>query len=270
MIVRKTPAEVAKVRAAGQIVAEVLAALEEAIVPGVTRTIDLDRLAVRIAQSRGAVPAFLGYRGYPASTCISVNEVVVHGIPGGRILQDGDLVSADFACWLDGYCADAATTIAVGEVTLEAQRLLAVTREALYRGIQQARAGGRTGDIGAAIQRHVERAGFSVVRNLVGHGVGRAIHEAPQVPNYGRPGRGERLVEGMTLAIEPMVNAGGPAVRTLADRWSVVTADGKLSAHFEQTVAVTPQGGQILTLLEPAPCASPPQVSGEAPVAVGV
>jgi methionyl aminopeptidase len=275
MIVRKTPIEIEKMRAAGRIVAEVLQAMEQAIVPGVTRTADLDALAVRIAQRHGATPAFLGYRGFPASTCISVNETVVHGIPGERVLQDGDIVSVDFACWLDGYIADAATTIAVGQVSTEARRLLAVTRESLHKGIAAARIGGHVGDIGAAVQRHVEKAGYSVVRDLVGHGVGKAMHEEPQVPNYGRPGRGDRLYEGMTIAIEPMVNAGKKEVRTLEDRWTVVTADGSLAAHFEHTVAITRRGPEILTLL-PAPApdgsaeAAKSFTEAEASVTVGV
>jgi len=235
-------------RAAGRIVAEVLQALEAALVPGVTRTVDLDRVASDLCRRRGAVPAFLGYRGYPATTCISVNEAVVHGIPNERVLQNGDIVSIDFACSLNGYFADAAVTLPVGEISPEVRRLLTVTRESLHKGIAQAKAGARLGDVASAIQRHAEKNGFSVVRELVGHGIGRAMHEAPQVPNFGRPGKLERLAEGMTLAIEPMVNEGTHEVKELPDRWTIITADGKLSAHFEHTVAITRRGADILTL----------------------
>ena len=236
-------------RVAGRVVAEVLQAMADAIVPGVTRTIDLDRVAVEIARRRGATPAFLNYRGtYPASTCISVNDTVVHGIPGERVLQNGDIVSLDFACSIDGYFADSAITVPVGEVSPEARRLITVTRECLYKGIAQAKAGGRLGDVASAVQRHAERAGFSVVRDLVGHGIGRAMHEGPQVPNFGRPGRLERLVEGMTFALEPMINQGGRDVDQWPDGWTIATADGKLAAHFEHTIAITRRGVDILTL----------------------
>lgn len=248
MILRKSAAEVEKMRAAGRVVAEVLQSLTDAIVPGVTRTRDLDRLAADITRRRGAVAAFLGYRGYPASTCISVNEQVVHGIPGERLLKSGDIVSLDFACSLNGYFADAAVTVPVGEVSAEARRLLAVTRECLYKGIAQAKAGGRLGDVAAAVQRHAEANGYGVVRDLVGHGIGKSMHEGPQVPNFGRPGKLERLEEGMTLALEPMINQGTREVDTLADEWTIVTADGKLSAHFEHTIAIGRRGADILTL----------------------
>lgn len=238
-------------RAAGRVVVEVLDAMARAIVPGVTRTADLDQLAVDISRRRGALPAFFGYRGYPASTCISVNEAVVHGIPGDRVLRAGDIVTLDFACSVNGYFADSAVTVPVGEVSPEARRLIAVTRECLYKGIAQARAGARLGDVAFAIQKHAERAGFSVVRDLVGHGIGRSMHEEPQVPNVGRSGKGARLEEGMTLAIEPMINAGGWAVESLPDNWTIVTQDGRLAAHFEHTVAITRRGPDILTL--PAP-----------------
>jgi methionyl aminopeptidase len=260
MIVRKSAAEIEKMRAAGRVVAEVLEAVEGAIVPGMTRTIDLDRLALSICERRGAKPAFMGYHGYPANACISVNEAVVHGIPGDRVLVSGDIVSFDFACSLDGYFADAAVTIPVGEVGPEVRRLIAVTRECLYKGIAKARVGGRLGDMAAAIQQHAERAGFGVVRDLVGHGIGRAMHEEPQVPNVGRPGKGERLLDGMTLAVEPMINQGTAAVEQLSDKWTVVTKDGKLSAHFEHTIAITKRGADILTL--PAPVAAS---GGESP-----
>jgi len=248
MIVRKTPAEIEKMRAAGRVVAEVLEALSKAIVPGVTRTVDLDVLALQICRQRGAIPAFNGYRGFPANTCLSVNEAVVHGIPDQRVLVEGDIISLDFACSLNGYFADAAVTVPVGEVSAEAKRLLRVTREALYKGIAQARIGSRLGDVASAIQRHAESAGYGVVRDLVGHGIGRAMHEEPQVPNFGRPRTGDRLAEGMTLAIEPMINQGVAGVEQLSDKWTIVTADGKLSAHFEHTVAITRRGPDILTL----------------------
>lgn len=273
MIVRKTAADIEKMRVAGCVVAEVLEAMAKAIVPGVTRTGDLDLLALQISRRHGAIPAFLGYRGYPANTCISVNEAVVHGIPGSRVLMSGDIVSVDFACSLNGYFADAAVTLPVGEVSAEARRLLVVTRECLHKGISQARVGARLGDVASAIQRHAERAGFSVVRDLVGHGIGRSLHEDPQVPNVGRSGKGERLMEGMTLAIEPMINQGGYAVESLPDKWTIVTADGKLSAHFEHTVAITKRGPDILTLsaaVAAVPVASLESPSGEkaAPAAV--
>jgi methionyl aminopeptidase len=257
MIVRKSAGEIEMIRVAGRVVAEVLDALAAGIVPGLTRTADLDRMAAQICERRGAVPAFLGYRGFPACTCISVNEAVVHGIPDGRVLIDGDLVSVDFACSVNGYFADAAVTVPVGAIDAEARRLLTVTREALFKGIAQARIGGRLGDVASAIQRHAERAGYGVVRDLVGHGVGLALHEEPSVPNFGRPHTGERLVQGMTLAIEPMVNQGTYSVRTLDDTWTIVTADGKRSAHFEHTVAVTKRGPDILTLPAAARGAAP-------------
>jgi methionyl aminopeptidase len=248
MIRRKTAAEIEKMRITGRVVAEVLDAMAKAMVPGVTRTADLDQLASRLCRQRGAIPAFLGYRGFPASTCISVNEAVVHGIPGARVLMDGDIVSLDFACSIDGYFADAAVTVPVGQVSPEARRLIAVTRECLYKGIAQARAGARLGDVASAIQKHAERAGFAVVRDLVGHGVGKAMHEEPQVPNFGRPGKGARLEEGMTLAIEPMISQGSYVVEALPDKWTIVTKDGKLAGHFEHTVAITRRGADILTL----------------------
>jgi methionyl aminopeptidase len=268
MIGRKTAAEIEKMRVAGRVVAEVLQALTTAIVPGVTRTLDLDQLALKISRQRGAVPAFMGYRGYPANTCISVNDAVVHGIPGAQILKDGDIVSIDFACSVDGYFADAAVTVPVGVVSPEARRLLAVTRECLARGIAQAKAGARLGDVASAVQRHAERAGFSVVRDLVGHGIGRTMHEEPQVPNFGKPGRGVRLEEGMTLAIEPMINQGGYAVESLPDNWTIVTKDGKLAAHFEHTIAITRRGADILTLpVDAAAAAASSAREGEMTVA---
>lgn len=248
MIVRKTPADVEKMRAAGRIVAEVLSTVENAVVPEVTTTGDLNRIAEAICRERGGYPTFLGYNKFPAAACISVNNEVVHGLPGKRVLRNGDLVSFDFACTLNGFVADAAITISVGEVSPEARRLLSVTREALYQGIASARVGGRIGEVASAIQRYVEAAGFSVVRELVGHGVGRTLHEDPSVPNFGKPGQGARLMEGMTLAIEPMVNLGKRETETMDDQWTVVTKDGSLSAHFEHTVAITKRGADILTL----------------------
>ena len=251
MIVRKSGAEIEKMRVAGRVVAEVLDGVSRAIVPGVTRTADLDLLALQIARKHGAIPSFKGYRGFPANLCVSVNEQVVHGIPGERVLVSGDIVSVDFACSVSGYFADAAVTLPVGEVSSEARKLLAVTREALYKGLAAARIGGYIGDMASAIQKHAERAGYGVVRELVGHGVGKSLHEDPQVPNFGKPRRGEKLMEGMTLAVEPMINLGVRETEPLADKWTIVTKDGKLSAHFEHTIAITKRGADILTL--PAP-----------------
>ncbi|MDT8436090.1 MAG: type I methionyl aminopeptidase, partial [Gemmatimonadota bacterium] len=233
---------------AGRIVAGVLRLVQERAEPGVS-TAGLDRMAETfIRDHAGAVPAFKGLYGFPATLCTSVNTEVVHGIPSeGRRLAPGDLLSVDVGVRLDGLFADAAVTIPVGDVTGEAERLLRVTRDALAVGVAAARPGGRVGDIGAAVQRRVEADGFSVVRELVGHGVGFDAHEAPHVPNYGRPGRGEPLETGLVIAIEPMVNAGDRRIRQLDDGWTVVTADGGLSAHFEHTVAVTADGPRILT-----------------------
>jgi methionyl aminopeptidase len=209
-------------------------------------------LAEALCRERGGIPTFLGYKDFPAAACISVNEAVVHGIPDGRVLVDGDIVSFDFACSVNGYFADAAVTLPVGQISEEAKRLLIVTRECLYKGIAQARIGARLGDVASAIQRHAEKSGYGVVRELVGHGIGRAMHEDPQVPNFGKAGSGERLAEGMTLAVEPMINQGVAAVKELADKWTIVTKDGKLSAHFEHTIAISKRGADILTLPAPA------------------
>jgi methionyl aminopeptidase len=247
-ILVKTRDEVVRLRAACRVVAEVLAELGAAVAPGVT-TLDLDRLAEAGARRRGAEPAFKGYHGYPASLCASVNEEVVHGIPSAtRVLRQGDLVGLDFGVVLDGLYGDAAITVPVGEVSEEASRLLAVTRAALSAAIDQARPDRRVGDLGAAVQRCVEPHGFSVVRDFVGHGIGRRLHEPPQIPNFGIPGTGPRLRAGMALAIEPMVNVGGCEVDTLEDGWTAVTLDGRLSAHFEHTVLVTENQPEILTL----------------------
>ncbi len=246
MIVCKSPAEIEKMRAANALVADVLAQLAAVVAPGVT-TRDLDVLAERLVREAGAEPAFKGYRGYPATLCASVNEQVVHGIPSKRQLAEGDIVSLDMGVKLSGFFGDSAVTVPVGQIGEDTARLLRVTQEALVHGIGQVRIGGRISDIGHAVQVHVERHGFSVVREFVGHGIGAALHEEPQIANYGEPGRGPRMVEGMVLAIEPMVNMGRPAVKVLSDGWTAVTRDGSLSAHFEHTVAVTSQGPLILT-----------------------
>lgn len=250
MSVQKSWDEMQKMHRACSIVVDTLGALAQAAVPGV-RTKDLDRIARECIQKAGARPAFLGYRGYPATLCISVNEEVVHGIPGDRKLKDGDLVGLDLGCVVDGFFGDSARTVAVGRVSPEARRLMEVTEQALHAGIEQCHPGRRVGDIGHAVQRHAEGHGFTVVREFVGHGIGTSLHEDPQVPNYGPPGRRERLVAGMCLAIEPMVNVGRPDVKVLDDGWTAVTADGSLSAHFELSVAVTPFGPWILS--EPYP-----------------
>ena len=237
-------------RAAGRLVGQVLTALSAKVAPGVT-TADLDAVAEGLILDAGAIPAFKGYHGYPATICASVNEEVIHGIPSGqRVLQDGDIISIDVGASLEGYFGDSAVTLAVGRVSEEAARLLRVTDESLYKAIDVVKPGARVSDIGHAVQKHVEAHGFSVVREFVGHGIGQQMHEEPQVPNYGEPGRGPRLAEGMVLAIEPMVNAGKPAVKVLADGWTAVTRDRSLSAHFEHTVAVVADGAWILTARE--------------------
>jgi methionyl aminopeptidase len=247
MIVCKSSAEIETMHRAGIVVWEVLNELRMMVAPGVS-TLDLDRIAERRAAEHGARPAFKGYRGYPASLCASINEEVVHGIPSaGRKLNEGDLVSLDYGVELDGYFGDAAVTVPVGKVRSELDTLMRVTRESLDRAIEKARAGNRLSDVGAAVQEWVERHGFSVVREFVGHGIGTRMHEEPSVLNYGQPGHGPRLQEGMVLAIEPMVNQGTANVRVLEDGWTAVTADGKPSAHFEHTVAVTANGPWILT-----------------------
>jgi methionyl aminopeptidase len=244
----KSATEIATMREAGRVVANVLAALREAAKPGAT-TAQLDELAAELTRRAGAKPSFRGYRGYPAALCASINEEVVHGIPSRkRQLREGDIVGLDFGVFLDGFHGDAAITVPVGRVGEEARRLVEVTQRCLELAVDQARLGNRLHDIGAAIQAHAEANGFSVVRDFVGHGIGRRLHEDPQVPNYGPAGEGIRLRAGMVLAIEPMVNAGTWEVRVLDDDWTAVTADGKLSAHFEHTVAVTQEGPQILTL----------------------
>jgi len=248
MIHLKKSSEIAKMREAGRVVARAIRVMHEAIVPGKTTLLDLDTLAAKVVAETGGVCSFLNYRGYPANTCLSVNEVVIHGIPNGRVLNEGDIVDLDIGVTLDGWSADAAWTFPIGKISPEAQRLLNVSRESLFQGIGKAKIGNRIGDISWAVQKYVESNGYSVVRDLVGHGIGRTVHEEPSVPNFGKPGKGELLKEGTTICIEPMVNEGTFKVNTLADKWTVVTADGKLSAHFEHTVAVTKDGPEILTV----------------------
>jgi methionyl aminopeptidase len=247
MIIRKSQPEIDAMARAGRVVADTLAVIGEALRAGIT-TKELDDTAEEYIRSQGGVPTFKGYHGFPASICTSPNSMVVHGIPGPYALKEGDLLSIDVGVTLDGFVADSAYTFAVGEIAPDAQRLLDAGQAALEAGIEEARAGKRVGDISAAVQRTTEAAGFSVVRSLVGHGIGRSMHEEPQIPNFGRPGRGPILAPGMTLAIEPMINAGSPEVVVAADRWSISTQDGALSAHFEHTVAVTEEGPRILTL----------------------
>jgi methionyl aminopeptidase len=246
LIIRKSAQEVEGMARAGELVAETIALLGEQLQPGIT-TGDLDRIAEEFIREHGGVPTSKGYRGFPAATCISPNAMVVHGIPGEHRVEEGDLISVDVGITLDGLVADSAYTFVVGEVDDEAARLLEVGKQALEAGIAQARAGNRVGDISHAVQEVVEGAGFSVVRSLVGHGVGRSYHEEPQIPNFGEPGRGPQLQAGMTLAIEPMITAGGPDVYLHDDEWSISTQDGSLAAHFEHTVAVTDGSPQVLT-----------------------
>jgi methionyl aminopeptidase len=246
MIIRKSAQEIEGMARAGELVAETIALLGEQLQPGIT-TGELDRIAEDFIREHGGVPTSKGYRGFPAATCISPNAMVVHGIPGEHRVEEGDLISVDVGITLDGLVADSAYTFAVGEVDDEASRLLEVGKQALGAGIEQARAGNRVGDISHAVQALVEGAGFSVVRSLVGHGVGRAYHEEPQIPNFGEPGRGPQLQAGMTIAIEPMITAGGPDVYLHDDEWSISSQDGSLAAHFEHTVAVTDGQPQVLT-----------------------
>jgi methionyl aminopeptidase len=252
VIVCRSAVELERMREAGRLVGEVLTELTAAVGPGVS-TAELDEIAERRIRQAGATPAFKGYHGYPATICASINDEVIHGIPSGRrVLAEGDIISIDVGAALDGYYGDSAVTLPVGHVSEQAATLLRVTEESLYKAIEQARPGRRVSDIGHAVQRHVEAFGFSVVREFVGHGIGVRMHEEPQVPNYGEPGHGPRLAEGMVLAIEPMVNAGKPAVKVLADGWTAVTRDTSLSAHFEHTVAVTAGEPWILTAREVA------------------
>ncbi|HEX2480306.1 MAG TPA: type I methionyl aminopeptidase [Methylomirabilota bacterium] len=247
MIELKSPAQVAHMREAGRILADAFRMCRDLVKPGVS-TLEIDREVESLIRGRKAKPAFKGYRGFPATICASINEEVVHGIPAARRrLREGDIVGLDLGAIVEGHYADAAVTLPVGEISEDARRLLDVTRDSLNLAIAQCRPGRRLGDVSAAVQRHVEAAGFGVVRAFVGHGIGRALHEDPQVPNFGEPGRGALLRTGMVLALEPMVTMGHWEVRVLADRWTAVTADGSLAAHFEHTVAVTEQGPDVLT-----------------------
>jgi len=246
MIVKKTPAEIDKMARAGEILVRTMDLLAAKIRPGVT-TGDLDQAAERFIRSQGATPAFKGYRGFPGSICASPNDMVVHGIPGRFKLSRGDILSVDIGVVYDGWVADAARTFAVGEVSPVAAKLLDVTRESLFKAVEQCRPGNHLGDIGAAVQQHVEAGGFSVVRSLVGHGIGREMHEEPQIPNYGTPGKGVLLEPGMVLAVEPMTTAGRHMVRMGDDGWAIYAQDGSLTAHFEFTIAVTEDGPRILT-----------------------
>jgi methionyl aminopeptidase len=246
MILRKSQAEIEGMARAGEIVADTLAMIGEELRPGISM-LELDRLAEEYIRERGGAPTSKGYRGYPATLCISPNAMIVHGIPTEYRAEEGDVISVDLGVTLDGLIADSAYTFGVGEISAEAQRLLDVCQEALAAGIDQAQAGNHVSDIGHAVQTVVEGASFSVVRSLVGHGVGRAYHEDPQIPNFGAPGRGPELLPGMTLAVEPMITAGGPDVVMHADEWSISSEDGSLSAHFEHTVAVTGEGPRVLT-----------------------
>ena len=247
MIVLKTGRELKVMREACRISAEALKLAGSAVEPGVT-TAELDKIAEKYILSQGAVPNFKNYNGYPATACISINNEVIHGIPSKkRVIQAGDIVSIDLGAKFEGYHGDNAATFACGDVSDEAKRLMDTTRESLYEGIAAAVSGGRLGDIGAAIQQYVEKRGYSVVRQFVGHGIGTELHESPEVPNFGTKGRGIRLMPGMTLAIEPMINMGHYDVKVMPDGWTVLTKDGSISAHFEHTIVITPDGPQILT-----------------------
>ena len=249
MITRKSPEEIDRMRRAGRLVGHTLSRVVEAVRPGVT-LLELDALAERVIRDGGGIPSFLGYHGFPATLCLSPNDRIVHGIPNGYVLQEGDILSVDCGAIVDGWHGDAAVTVPVGRVDDAARRLIETTERAMWAGIAQVRAGNRLSDIGHAVERAAAAPGYGVVREYVGHGIGTRMHEEPQVPNYGRPGRGLRLEVGLALAIEPMVNEGGPESRVLDDGWTVVTRDGSRSAHFEHTVALTPQGPEVLTLLD--------------------
>ncbi|MBW1713363.1 MAG: type I methionyl aminopeptidase [Deltaproteobacteria bacterium] len=249
MVILKSPLEIEKMRASNRLVARILARLKKEIAPGVA-TLELDRLAEGLCRAQGAQPAFLGYSGFPYSLCVSINEEVVHGFPSKRRLKEGDIVSLDFGVVLDGFYGDSAITVAVGRISRQARQLMDVTKRCLEQGIEQARPGQRLGDISHAVQSHAEKHGFSVVRKFVGHGIGRQMHEEPQIPNYGLPNTGLELKAGMTLAIEPMINAGSFEVRLKKDGWTAVTVDKSLSAHFEHTLAVTDNGPLVLSSRE--------------------
>ena len=249
MIIRKTNDQLNLMRLSGKIVAETLLLIEEKVRPGIT-TAELDRIAEEFITRHGAKPSFKGLYGFPASLCISVNEQVVHGIPGGYVLKDGDIISVDCGALLNGYHGDAARTFGVGAISPEANKLIEVTKDSFFKGIEYAKVGNRLTDISHAIQNYVEASGFSVVKEFVGHGIGRQLHEDPNVPNYGLPGKGPKLDEGMALAIEPIVNMGKAGVKTLRDQWTVVTRDGSLSSHYENTIVILPDGPEILTLIK--------------------
>lgn len=249
MIIIKNDKEINLMRKAGKIVAETLLVVEKNIKPGIT-TAELDRIAEEFITKHGAKPSFKGLYGFPASLCISVNEQVVHGIPGRYVLKEGDIVSVDCGAMIDGYHGDAARTFAVGNISEEAQKLIEVTKESFFKGLEAVKVGNNLTDISNEIQKYIEASGFSVVRDFVGHGIGKDLHEDPEVPNFGRPGRGPKLVTGMALAIEPMVNVGSHRVKTLGDDWTVITSDKSLSAHYENTVIILPDGPEILTLVK--------------------
>jgi methionyl aminopeptidase len=251
VITRKSPEQIDAMRRAGRLVGHTLSTLVETVRPGVTLT-ELDTLAERVIRGGGGIPSFLGYHGFPATLCLSPNSWVVHGIPNGDALTEGDILSIDCGAIVEGWHGDAAVTVPVGQVDEAARRLIETTERAMWAGIAQVRAGNRLSDIGHAVERVAAAPGYGVVREYVGHGIGTHMHEEPQVPNYGRPGRGLRLQTGLVLAIEPMVNEGGPETRVLDDGWTVVTRDGSRSAHFEHTVAITPTGPEVLTLLDGA------------------
>jgi methionyl aminopeptidase len=246
VITLKSESEIKLMRVSGKVVGQVLVELEKKMKPGVT-TKELDRFAYDFFKKNDCVPAFLGYHGYPATICTSINSEVVHGIPGSRVLEEGDVVGVDVGAFYKGYCGDSARTFPVGKVATEVKKLLEATFESLNKGIEQCRAGNRISDIGHAVQEYAESLGYTVVRDYVGHGIGQAMHEEPQVPNYGKPRQGPKIVEGMCLALEPMVNLGGEEVRVLEDGWTVVTKDGKVSAHFEDTIAIGVNGPENLT-----------------------
>jgi methionyl aminopeptidase len=249
VIIRKSPDEIERMRRAGRLVGHTLTVVSEAVRPGVT-LLELDALAEQTIRAAGAVPSFLGYHGFPATLCLSPNDWIVHGIPNGYALREGDILSIDCGAIVEGWHGDAAVTVGVGRVDEAARRLMATTEQAMWAGIAQVRAGNRLSDIGHAVERVAAGPGYGVVREYVGHGIGTRMHEEPQVPNYGRPGRGLRLDVGLVLAIEPMLNEGGPETEVLDDHWTVVTRDGSRSAHFEHTVAITPDGPEVLTLLD--------------------
>ena len=248
MIICKSAAEIEKLRRSGRLVREILHEAQEQVKPGIT-TMDLEKFVERRLAQAKAKPAFKGYRGYPCCLCASVNEQIVHGIPSNRRLNEGDIVSLDLGVVIDGFYGDSAMTVPVGEISGSLRRLLRVTEESLGLAIDKARVGNRLGDVSSAVEQHVVRSGFSVVREFVGHGIGRQLHEEPQIPNFGHPGYGPPLKEGMVLAIEPMVNVGGPGLKILDDQWTAVTADGAHSAHFEHMIAVTQNGPDVLTRL---------------------